>query len=382
MANHPIIDIDALLRPISDEFPTGVALDRSDAESPYHTVQAARDKAKNAERKYTDYFIVPPGDKDSIKPPDKPDWSSVIRLASETMQNVCKDFRIACWLTEALIQQYGFVGMRDGFLLCRRLCEEYWDNLHPLPTPEAGHEYSMGIFEGLVGDHTMFVLRGFPITTATDGSSYSMIDYDQVGELQKKSSEIREKRIKEGAITYEIFQQSIRNTPREFYIDLVDNLQQTIDNIQATGDFLEKRCQPNAAGERTAPSLARFRSSLIDFLDTIKRVAGNVLQEPESDNLAEGTDAEDVVGGDLGKNPLSQGRISGRQEALDTLHKLADFFEHSEPHSPISYALRQVARWGTMSLPELLSDLIQDDGVREELRRRTGVPNLKRQEDS
>jgi type VI secretion system protein ImpA len=41
--------------------------------------------------------------------------------------------------------------------------------------------------------------------------------------------------------------------------------------------------------------------------------------------------------------------------------KVAEFFRKTEPHSPVSYALDQVVRWGRMPLPELWTELIADD---------------------
>jgi type VI secretion system protein ImpA len=55
------------------------------------------------------------------------------------------------------------------------------------------------------------------------------------------------------------------------------------------------------------------------------------------------------------------------------LERIADFFRRTEPHSPVSYALEQVVRWGGMSLPELLKELISEESVRRDLFRRTGI---------
>ncbi len=52
---------------------------------------------------------------------------------------------------------------------------------------------------------------------------------------------------------------------------------------------------------------------------------------------------------------------------------VADFFKQTEPHSPVSYALRQAVRWGRMPLPEFLTEVIPDENVRAELFRRVGL---------
>jgi type VI secretion system protein ImpA len=52
---------------------------------------------------------------------------------------------------------------------------------------------------------------------------------------------------------------------------------------------------------------------------------------------------------------------------------VADFFRRSEPHSVLSYALDQVVRWGKMTLPELLTELLPDEAPRKNLFRLAGI---------
>jgi type VI secretion system protein ImpA len=68
------------------------------------------------------------------------------------------------------------------------------------------------------------------------------------------------------------------------------------------------------------------------------------------------------------------GPLRNREDALDLLLKVADFFHRTEPHTPISFALEQAVRWGRMSLPDLLTDLIEDEGSRRALFHRVGIP--------
>src|SRR5262245_60195763 len=54
------------------------------------------------------------------------------------------------------------------------------------------------------------------------------------------------------------------------------------------------------------------------------------------------------------------GDLGSREEAFATLLRVAEFFRRSEPHSPVSYTLEELVRRGRMSLPDLLSELIND----------------------
>ena len=59
---------------------------------------------------------------------------------------------------------------------------------------------------------------------------------------------------------------------------------------------------------------------------------------------------------------------------LIALKAVADFFRRSEPHSPLPFALEQAVRWGQMPLPQLLRELIPDEGARHNLFKLTGIP--------
>src|SRR3954462_6963890 len=51
------------------------------------------------------------------------DYAAVSKLAQEAIAKQGKDLQLAAWLTEALVKQEGFQGMREGLDLCRGLLE-------------------------------------------------------------------------------------------------------------------------------------------------------------------------------------------------------------------------------------------------------------------
>jgi type VI secretion system protein ImpA len=101
------------------------------------------------------------------------------------------------------------------------------------------------------------------------------------------------------------------------------------------------------------------------------RYAGRdvIIEKSEDEEAAAGGDGQtDSVGdGTGGSYPRN------REQAFKTLSELSEFFLRNEPHSPMSYALKQVVRWGHMSLPDLLEELIADDGARQNLFRLAGI---------
>lgn len=52
-----------------------------------------------------------------------------------------------------------------------------------------------------------------------------------------------------------------------------------------------------------------------------------------------------------------------RDLAFHLLREVSDYFRQSEPHSPVSFLLEKAIRWGYLSLPELLQEMMaEQDG--------------------
>ncbi|GAL33773.1 uncharacterized protein ImpA [Vibrio maritimus] len=60
---------------------------------------------------------------------------------------------------------------------------------------------------------------------------------------------------------------------------------------------------------------------------------------------------------------LPTGGVATREQALANLQSIADYFLEHEPHSPIYLLLKRAIRWGGMSLPELLEELVGDNSA-------------------
>ena len=67
------------------------------------------------------------------------------------------------------------------------------------------------------------------------------------------------------------------------------------------------------------------------------------------------------------------GGIHTREDALEALDKVAEYFRKTEPHSIIPFSLDQVIRWGRLSLPDLLAELIPDEAPRKNLFKQVGI---------
>jgi type VI secretion system ImpA family protein len=88
--------------------------------------------------------------------------------------------------------------------------------------------------------------------------------------------------------------------------------------------------------------------------------------EPKNEAIPEGpTKPQPVL--------TPSGPIQSRKQAFEQLLLIAQYFEQTEPHSPIPYALKRIVRWGDLLLPQLLVELIQDQNARNEVYKLVGI---------
>ena len=373
MATPEILDFDKLLAPISTEEPAGIELKEDAALSAdYYQVKDAREAARTAERQLVQ-AALDEGESGSTEPPN---WQVVIDLASEAIAEKSKDLWIAAWLIEALVRRHGFAGLRDGFRLAGELAERFWDGIHPRPD-EDGVATTVAQFTGLNGDDSEGALiapiDAVPITAAGVIDPLTGSDYKQAGNVQQITDpEVRERRIQQGAVTLDLFDKAVTQTPPEFFQNLMDDINQSIEQFGRLCDVLEEKCGKDDDGYPTAPPSSAIRNALEQSRDRLRGLTREVFEADEG-LVAEDETGQLVPVDGQGGTAAPSSQLQTRDEAFRALLQVADFFRRTEPHSIVSYSLEQVVRWGRMSLPELMTELIGDDSIRQEMFRRTGI---------
>ncbi|PWC37551.1 type VI secretion system protein TssA [Azospirillum sp. TSO35-2] len=356
MPTPQLFDIEGLLQPVGEDAETGIDL-RENASADYYTVKDARSAARAAERSM---------DVEDDAGGLLPEWRTILDVCPTILRTQAKDLEVTAWFIEALLRAQGFAGLRDGFTLARGLVERYWDTLYPAPD-EDGIATRVGPLAGLNGesaDGTLIQpIRKVPLTLGD--MTYALWHYEQAIELSKITDEARKQaRIDNGAVTWEQFEQSVRETPAADFKTLVEDIQGASDAFEALGKALYDK-----AGH-DAPPAGNIRTVLNAALDAVNYAARDRLatlagDEPAADQPAA---AEPAAGGGAPAAATAKSQVSGavtsREDAFKVLLQVADFFRKTEPHSPISYTLEEVVRRGRMPLQELLQELITDEETR------------------
>ena len=60
--------------------------------------------------------------------------------------------------------------------------------------------------------------------------------------------------------------------------------------------------------------------------------------------------------------PALPAKVNTRAEAYRLLELAAAFLEQTEPHSPTPYLIKRAITWGRLPLPELMQEVIQEEG--------------------
>jgi len=343
------VDLERLLTPISGARPAGESL----------RYVGLFDQVQEARRE--DDATLPQGVwKTSLK---KADWREVERLCLEALETRTKDLQLAAWLLEAWLRMDGAAGVVQGLRLLAGLCESFWDSVHPEledDDPELRLAPLYWVDERLSEELRLSIPVTRPETE--EAPAYSLADWEAARHLEnlgRANPQVLQAAEEEGRLTLPKFLVSVTLTPSVFYSGLLGELRQALETLGELGALLESRC-----GER-APGFRRFNGHLV----AIQRLAVRVLEErhdelPVPDDGSAGLPAAwsepegyDVVDDDEGL-PAS-GPIRSRAEAYRRLSEAADYLLRTEPHSPAPYLVKRAVTWGSLSLSELLQELLQ-----------------------
>jgi type VI secretion system protein ImpA len=364
----PVIDFDALLRPISEENPSGEYLRYSGI---YDQIAEARraDDALNQGDWKTELKVA--------------DYRQVINLAVPALSSQTKDLQISVWLAEALTREHGVVGLRDSLKLITDLQENFWETLHP--------EIDEGDMEGRA--NAISWMETLPFTLAvkgmkiTGGDGYSFLDWEDSKRFdipenldtlnssdQQRYKDLQTQAETERRVTSALWRKEKAATKRAFCEEINYAFEECWTQFNELNRAIEEKFDRNQM-----PGLSSLKKALEDIHFQVKALLEEKrLEEPDASAFAdesavsENGDGTTVTVVQTGVVTAS-GAIQNRKDALKRLSDIADFFQKTEPHSPISYLVARAVKWGNMPLESWLQDVIKDSSVLSSLRETLGI---------
>jgi type VI secretion system protein ImpA len=370
MPSPDVLDFAKILAPIPGDKPAGADLRvNAGPTSLYYQVKDGRTNARASERR------MEGGIEDAVAP----DWKSVSAGAIKALTESSKDLEIAAYLIEALCRTHGFAGLRDGFKLTRGLIEQFWDSLYPTPDEE-GIATRVAPLTGLNGDDSEGTLiapiNRIPLTDSANMGLLTHANYVQAVATGKVlDPKAKEKRIAGGAMHMELVQKAVDETPAPFYRTIFDDLNAALEELAKLGQTLDAK-----AGSSSPPT-STIRTALENVLAAINDVAKAKLAVTATTKKADDKKPDEDGKGGPGSNgkPTSEEEgeklpiIHNREDALNAILQLGDYFRRTEPHSLVPFALEQAVRWARMPLPELMMELIPEENPRKALFKQVGI---------
>lgn len=335
--------LDDLLAPVSPEAPCG-ATARNDAA--FTEIRLLREE---------DDPSLPMGHWE--RPLKQADWEHVAQRCSTMLATRSKDLQLAVWLAEAWMRQRGFVGLLHGLRLLDALLRSYWPALHPLIEDDGDCDARLAPLEWLnevlsiaIRIHApLLVLQGFKPPRIT------LADWERLAAVRETGGEPRDGEAlacRADVLAAGASQGAALAVTRAAVLH-------GLDYLHSMSSLLHEQLQEQA------PKLGKLQNVLEAVQRVLQQLGPEHQESAEALPQAEAAVAQvaEVVPEPMPKQePIVMGQWRDRNEAYVTLDALADYLIAVEPHSPTPFLLRRAARWGRMPLPEVLAEVLQEEG--------------------
>lgn len=294
-------------------------------------------------------------------------WDQVWELGTDYLANTARDLEVAACLIEASIRLDGAAGFALTLNLTNALIREFWGNIYPMPD-EDGIETTLLPIARLNGDPIFYPLQRIPITEFGGESRYVVWQYEQalrIAKLQAERPDEAEKLLSRGSASLEALQQAVRESSDSFFQSLNSDLQQA----SAALEELQETLEAKVSDESAIPNFSRFRDGLREAAAVLQNVAGARLESSaapaatDSSGRAPASTTTANAGTSMGSAAASTGSINSREDALDALERIAEWFQTHEPQSLLPSQIRKTVRRGRMTPEQLCVDLIEDESV-------------------
>ncbi len=339
MASPPLLDFAALLQPIPGEDPAGSSL-------PFTVRQKLEEGRKEG--------VV--DENDPTATPKRAEWKDVTRVAQEALTGTSKDLLLAARLTEALVRQHGFAGLRDGLHLMRELVAQAWDRLYP-PIEDGDLEIRASPFNWLDdpdrGARFPNTVRQIPLVFG-EGGAYGWLDWRRMMDGK-------------GGISRGEFEKAVETTPADRCQTIAEDASQSLEELTLLVEDLNKKMGP------LGPGMTSLRQALQEALGLEKQILDRKVASTPSAAEAAGPAADGAAAAPAAGLRAPGGPQHSRADAYRLLAQAAAVLQQLEPHSPIPYLVQRAVQLGSLPFPQLIKELVRDANILRELNRELGI---------
>lgn len=325
-----VIDVQALLAPVSDERRCGESLEDSQA-------FFALDNAAQ----FTDGGALG-GDG------SEPDWADVKRQAL-ALATEGKDIRVAVHLTAALLRTDGWAGFSEGLALLHGYLEQYWEDVYPLV--EEGDPYFRvnALFNLCDTQRFVNALRRTPVVQSRMAGSFSLRDYLAAAAVSRQQpSEDGEEPPGQGAVDPNLIRAAFAEADAERLTRDAGSVDAAVTVLGAIEAIANEKLGSDAPD---LSPMSKVLRQIKGWLDA-ERAAARGESPAESADAANGAEASAQAG--------LPGAINSPEQAIQALDMVSDYFRRREPSSPVPLLLERAKRLVRQDFLALMRDLAPD----------------------
>jgi type VI secretion system protein ImpA len=334
------------------------------------------------------------------RPLKKADWRATEMLCAEVLQRRSKDLQVAAWLTEAWVHRHAIDGLIAGTRLLEGLARDFWQDVHPCIGEDGDADMRTATFVWLNDTLAQTLLMRVPLLAWPDFSPpfINLGDWQRAlttefgagaaaaaGNAKSKAKDVAEEPNAQTVSRQDILDHAARDLHALAALD--DRVALAADIWQELTALLDERFGADAPSlSKVAEMLARMRQALRSLLQERDPRDEEEPEEPAmpvepsaswaayaSTPAATSMDDNDMSEAPLSPSPISppsgplpqaaaSGRIGSRAEAYQLLELAAAYLMREEPHSPTPYLVNRAVAWGRMPLPQLMQEVLREDG--------------------
>ncbi|WJG23342.1 ImpA family type VI secretion system protein [Vibrio furnissii] len=400
-----------LLNPISDEHPSGEYL--KDNRTLYRTYRNAFNVAQSSFRQLVE---TPDAMQDAVVVhTNAENWDALAKLCESCLTEQSKDVEIYSWFTMAqLFSASPFESLAQALHTLEQMIESFWDSLQPtLPEnkrkADGDAEQRKEVAEHrvkpllqLVGDSAESGLLYMPLQmlplvgdidygrffAAEKSGSLPQLKAAALADFAREKADVEARILALGAskdalhalettlqqkcaaagtqsINFRFVKEAVERLINAIHFLVGDQFARwPLDAVIADAET------PQAAPEQT---MAAVDSQSSEFAPT-----ESVHQPTQGQSQTAPVMAQTAA--PMAVPVASQEALASREQAFAELQRIADYFLATEPHSPIYLLLKRAIRWGGMSLPELLEELVGDNNaVQQRIEQLAGLESAQHQ---
>jgi type VI secretion system protein ImpA len=307
------------------------------------------------------------------RPLKKADWRGVARDAAALLVR-SKDLQLAAWLCDAWVRLHQVQGLRAGTDLLAGLAEQHWEGLHPV-IEDGDTDARTAPFVWLNENLPTTLRLQVPLVFVADRKPgyLNLADWERV--VMPPPS--REARGQESEFTRDDLVALVDARGVRWLSQLQGEIDVALERWDALAKSLDERLAMDAPSlGKVADTLRRMGRACTSLLDGRGPAAAAVAEpQPPAFEPPAYLDEPEPAGHDMHEEPAMSadsvsaspaaavaGPIRNRDDAYRMLEAAATFLQRTEPHSPTPYLVKRAVAWGQLSLPDLMEEVLREEG--------------------